>query len=216
MNTNASAFGAKKKRHRGNGRTNGYHSFFYHKYFEGWVEYEVLSPNGKKEITRLYTAPWYQMDLGRRRKILWLLGSLLLIGASALCFFYGFIADTSANTKVYVVIPEAVAAVFSGILFITYLSMATAPKQLTIYEYSSTIQAMIRQSKFGCVLDGILVAMVGVDMLCSPQCISGDGKVMLLFLMQGIFLFVLHQISKRIPYIQLSNTDSIPEDAIPI
>ncbi len=194
-----------------------FHSKSYHRYFEGYAEYEMVNEKGKKTLRRVYTGAWYRQDLKaaayvglRIFYVLLAVGVLFLFGAAA-------VYQKESGNVLYVVLPEAATVGFLiYLLYILLVNYLFVPRKMTINDYRVSSRSL-KNGSFGCA-----------------ACLAADGLTTLLYLMlhrgayAGIWYAVLEFLGAsalsaaiyltegRIPYLMEENENKPGEDDIVI
>ncbi len=112
-----------------------FHSRFYHRYFEDYIEYETISSSGKSVIVRKYKGSWYIEEGDRSRRIKRRLVSAAL-GLLTIGFFAGAACmPVTANRLIYGAIGQVILfalLVLKAFAFNTYRSLE---ERITIGDY---------------------------------------------------------------------------------
>ncbi|MCC8066955.1 MAG: hypothetical protein LIO94_07625 [Clostridiales bacterium] len=85
-----------------------YHSRLYHRHFEGYSEKVVTKANGKKKISRVYTASYYRCTLSKASKILLRFLYLFLTILAVVFSLRNGLSDADVNLVWYTALPQAI------------------------------------------------------------------------------------------------------------
>lgn len=188
-------------------------SFFsssYHRYFEGYSEYEVTDEKGVSRIRRIYTGMYYIPELDRKQWILHrLVQSMLWIAAWALLIF-GASRQGAGNSIWYVGICQAVdvaVLVWIGSALFNYL---IASAKMTVGEWRSSAQRIIRGSICALVSIVVTAVMTVLDLM-----LTGEGTVEHLcstacYLLASLCMVTMWMTERRIVYKRVPSTERAP------
>lgn len=143
-----------------------FHSRSYHRYFEGYKEYETADAKGKKRLKRVYVGNWYRQEL-KAPAYIGLRILYVLLTAGVLAFFVAAaLSQKESGSAIYVVLPEAVTVGFLVYLLYTLLvNYLFIPRNMTVNDYRISSKALKKGS------------------LCCTACLAADALATLLYLL---------------------------------
>jgi hypothetical protein len=195
-----------------------WHNKAYHRYFEGYTEISVPSPNGKGTvIQRIYTGDYYRQDLAKPQRIL--LRALYLV--LYLCAVYLFVSSAvlplPSNSTWYVTISQAVSIPFLFWLAIVLVSYLPAGYDMTINEYRSSSLAL-KKSTIGAAISLGTAALVTLVFIFLNQ---ADRQLvelpsMVKYLVGGLSVFLMNRIENKVNYLIIPSQNKPPIENVDI
>lgn len=188
-----------------------WHSGAYHRYFEGYTERQIVGPDGKARLTRVYTGVWYRQKLDRKSYILVRLLYLALLLLMAGAMILASRSQGGAGTAFYVVLPEL--ATLCLLLYLAYILLTGylfMPRKLTVYGYKSSTGALKRTARFLLVVYLADAAMSLAEWLLhlSENRFESFPVTMAAFLAGAAMAAAMEGIERRIVYEEEENPDS--------
>jgi hypothetical protein len=180
-----------------------WHSHAYYRFFEGYSEVSVPKPNGKGyKIQRSYIGDYYHQDLTRGQRLL-LRGLYVVI---FLCIDYLFFSTAAlpvtSNATWYVVLTQVVSIPFLFWILIVFFNYLPVWRDLTIYEYRSSSQAL-QIATLGASLGMGLVALATLVFMFSN--LSNEPLLELLsagkYLSAGLLALLMNRVEKKVRYL---------------
>jgi hypothetical protein len=196
------------------GKPGTWHSKAYHRFFEGYSEVSVPKPNGKGyTIQRVYTGDYYRQDLTGGQRLL-LRG---LYVALFLCIAYLFVSTAvlpvTSNATWYVVLTQVVSIPFLFWILIVFFNYLPAWRDLTIYEYRSSSQAL-QKATLGASLGMGVVALATLVFMVSN--LSNEPLLELLsagkYLSAGLLALLMNRVERRVHYLIVPSQNRPPID----
>ena len=191
-----------------------WHSKAYHRYFEGYSEISVPSPNGKGTVVqRIYTGDYYRQDLAKPQRIL--LRALYVV--LYLCAVYLFVSNAilplPSNTTWYVTLAQAVSIPFLFWIAIVLFSYLPAGHNMTINEYRSSSQAL-KKSTLGATISMGLAALVILIFIFLNQANKPLVELpsMVKYLVGGLSVFLMNRIENKVNYLMIPSQNKLPEE----
>lgn len=189
-----------------------WHSHAYHRYFEGYTEYNELDRNGKPHVRRVYTASWYTQDISRRRAVLlrvcYIALFLLMCGAVV-------VAGTrqgAAGTAFYIVLAElATLLLLAWLGYTLFVNYLFAPKKMTVHDYHASSGTVRRVSFALAVSFGMDILLTVLEaMLKGTDAFSNFGITLAAFTAGCVRAVIMHLTEKRVPYREIENKKEAP------
>ena len=112
-----------------------FHSRFYHRYFEDYVEYESLDERGKLVIVRHYKGSWYieEGDRSQRIRRRWISAGL---GFLTIGFFIGAACmPVAANRLIYGAVGQVILFALLVIKLFAFNTYRSLDERITIGDY---------------------------------------------------------------------------------
>jgi hypothetical protein len=201
-----------------NGGRGTWHSQAYHRFFEGYSEVSVPKPNRKGyTIQRVYTGDYYRQDLtgGQRLLVRGLYVALFL------CIAYLFISTAvlpvTSNATWYVVLTQAVSIPFLFWILIVLFNYLLAWRDLTIYGYRSSSQALQKATLGASLGMGVVALAILVFMFSN---LSNDPLLELLcagkYLAAGLLALLMNRVEKKVHYLIVPSQNRPPINLLPI
>lgn len=195
-----------------------WHSKAYHRFFEGYSEFTIPTPDGKGyRIQRIYTGNTYRQDLTRGQRVLLRVLYVVLF----MCVVYLFVSSAAlpltSNSTWYVTLPQAVSLPFMfwiGIVFFAYLP---AEWDMTIHEYRSSSLALQKATLGAAICLGVTVLAMLIFIMLNPA--DEPLKVLrcaLGFFAGGLITLGMYWIERKINYSTIPSQNRPPEDSIEI
>jgi len=185
------------------GRRGTWHSKAYHRFFEGYSEVSIPKPTGKGyAIQRVYTGDYYRQDLTGRQRLL-LRGFYVAIFS---CIAYFFISTAvlpvTSNVTWYVVLTQVVSIPFLFWILIAFLYYLPARRDLTIYGYRSSSQAL-QKATLGASMGMVVVTLATLVFMFSN--LSNEPLVELLsagkYLSAVLLALLMNRVEKKVHYL---------------
>lgn len=181
----------------------------YSRIFEGYTEYSVLGKDGKKHITRVYTAPYYRQDLGRKKRLAVRLGYLCALTLAAVCVISAGIQNTGSNRVLYVTLAQAACVFCMGWMAVCLVEYLPMHDNLTVYEYKTSACAIRRASFWasvsaGCLSAGSLLYMI----LHARECVLTDITIPVRYLLATAMVAAVCVTEHKISYETVENRNS--------
>ena len=129
--------------------------FHQRRFFEGYVQYVTVSPDGKRHRHNVYTGYWYTQRLTkqeRTRHKLWNI-LLFLVGAAALIFACTRVIPV--NTRWFAAIPSFAGLYAFGWIAVAVFNEFIVPQKRTIGDYRATSLGLRRGGMMALVSSGV-------------------------------------------------------------
>ena len=139
----------------------GIFSHFYHRYFEGYSEYMIIEPDGKRRIERVYTGEYYICPLTGMKKAARGAAYVFAFTLSAFLFVWAASRPVEANSAMYVVAATAIAIAGYVMVGRGIFNYCTNPTKMTVGEWRSATERIINGSTF-CSAFGILTGIMAM------------------------------------------------------
>ena len=192
------------------------HSRSYHRYFENYVEKEVLKPGGGVTIQRVYVGQYYRVDLTdkalRRQQIQFLLLYIVCLAgylAGALQARVSAVSLVAVSTML-----PLIAVVFFGVAIFYRLSV---PREMEIRSYRDSSENLIIYSR------AFLVCMVicfgftlGGCLMIEAYSLQETLPTRVCYLLSIGAARVAYRIEKNTPYKKLDPKQARPAESSPI
>lgn len=198
--------------------TRGFHSWSYHKHFEGYTEYRRLQQNGSTKLIREYTGKWYQQSLTSAQRIGLRVLHLLLFVLMTACFI---LAGTSAGTSGaswYAAIVGLASILFMTAMGYTLLiNYLFAPVRMTIGEYKSA-SGSLKVTAIGVAVCNLLGALMTLVYMVLHMKTIGVGLLITIaeYLLSGAIALLIYKLESSIKYDIYDNHTDVPEDGVEI
>jgi hypothetical protein len=197
---------------RKQGKHGLWHGKAYHRFFEGYTEISVPTPDGKgSSIQRIYTGNYYRQDLTKSQRI------LLRLLYVALCLSAGYLFVSSAalpvasNSTWYVVLAQVVCVPFLFWILIVLFSYLPAGLDLTINDYRSSALAL-QKATLGSAIALGMVALATVVFIFLNR--SSEPQLELLcavkYLAAGLLALSMNLIEKKVNYLIIPSQNKLP------
>ena len=195
-----------------------WHSKAYHRFFEGYSEFTVPTPNGKGyRIQRVYTGNTYRQDLTTGQRILL---RVLYVGLF-LCAVYLFVSSAvlplPSNSTWYVTLPQAVSLPFMFWIVIAFVAYLPAERDMTIHGYRSSSLALQKATLGAAICLGITALATLVFSILNPS----DEPLRVLrcalsFFAGGLISLGMNWIERKVKYLIIPGQNHPPEDSVEI
>ena len=192
----------------------GYHSAAYHRYFEGYSEYEIPDAKGRGRISRVYTGIYYTPEMGNKNHT-WLkcICAFLYLASLAL-YLLAATRLTGANSTWYVALAQfgaLISALLSGSGIINTL---TAPRRRTIWEWRISSQRL-RRGSAGMAAFLFLSALLNLLYLAlsGPDNLSSQLAAIFCFLLAATAGLLLNRLEANVKYVETRSENQIPPEA---
>lgn len=191
-----------------------FHSASYHRFFEGYTEYETVNAKGKKVLKRVYTGIWYVQDLATPNYFFLRALYCLLFAGIVLLFSRAGMTQQESGTALYVVLPEIATVCFLFYLLYTlFVGYLFVPRKMTVHDYRSSSLSLKKASKgMGICLFADTALTVLYLFLHRGTSASGAGAAALEFLGAALLAGAMCLIECKIPYKEVEN-DTAPEQS---
>ena len=194
-----------------------WHSHAYHRYFEGYTEYNELDRNGKPHVRRVYTASWYMQDVSRRRYVLlrvfYTALFLLMCGA----VLAAGTRQGTAGTAFFIVLAElATLLLLAWLGYTLFVNYLFAPEKMTVHDYHVSSGSVKRISlalttAFGA--DALLTVLEGI--LKGTDRFGSFGVTLAAFAAGCFCAVIMHLTEKRVPYREIENKkEALPQGTV--
>ncbi len=180
----------------------GYHSHFYHTFFEDYVERARTDNKGTKRVIRTYIGDYYYSSLTvlQRRGVK--TAYILLFCFTVFFYLKAAGMPVESNFQWYVTVPEAI-DLFLMLWFLkTIIYYVTAKKEMTIGEYKSTSKALMQISAVSAAGFGLTAAVLLVS-LFRLQKTAETGAILLCaadMLLCGVCMAAVFVMEKTMRY----------------
>lgn len=166
----------RKKNRQDNGLGEFHQSGSYHRYFDGWAEYEALNEKGKVRIQRTYVGDYHCVQMSGKSRLMLRLALWLLTGASLFLFILGAVQDTQQNGSSILAVVQ-LAAVCGHVAM--FFSLGNLRTKMTVYDYKAGPRALVKRSRITACLSGVCLLVTVV--LSIVQGLSESTQVMSMF-----------------------------------
>lgn len=192
-----------------------YHSGPYRRYFKDYAEKQVVEPDGRLRIERIYVGRYYMRKLSPRQRLLRkALYAVLYLAACAL-FLHAAVENAAVNRTWFVVVPSTLSLLSFFWLLVPVFFYMTAPKEMVVRTYKDSSGNLIRLSLITAILLSVTAAAAVVRALTAGGELSAfvaAGQ----YIAAGAILFCLCWLEKRQPYEVLPPTNRRPEKSVVI
>lgn len=193
-----------------------YHSRSYHRYFENYVEKEVLKPGGGYEIQHVYVGNYYRADLtaseNRRNKLeIFILYLLTLTGY----FTGGLLSAVSATAIVAIAtMPSLIAVLF---LAVSVFYRLVVPKEMEIRQYRDSSQVLVRRALACAVCLGLCFAATVAGCSVIPGYpLAKHLASLILYALALACTMMIYLLEKHTSYLTLPPRQERPSESFPI
>lgn len=203
-----------KQRAREEGSGIKFRGRHYHQYFEGYSEYCVDLPNGKKKVERIYTGVYYVQELSVHQKILLRISYVLFYVLTAAAFLYPVLQPVPFNTKWFIVLIEAAVIIFMFRLACGLVNYCFGHKRMTAGEYRFS-SMKVRSEAFRCGTALAVLAVIAAGYVLRLQ----DVKYItcaICFIIGSFWMFLMFFIEGKIEYRKEKSENKIPPGGIEI
>jgi hypothetical protein len=184
-----------------------FHSWSYHRFFEGYKEVKVLDANGRPSIKRIYTGTWFKQNLSTSKYVLLRTWYVLLFAGIIFMLIQAASLQKESGQVQYLVIPEI--ATTGGIfllfyvLFVNYLFV---PKRMTLHDYRSSA-VLIKQAAMLLSICFGLDAFMQIVYVISHRLAAHTSEVWAAyrFMIAGIGSFMILWTERRVSYLEIEN-----------
>lgn len=195
-----------KRFSNGEPSTASFHSRSYHRYFEGYTEITRIQPNGRKKIERIYTGVYHIQALEKGKRLVLLLGYVLLWLACAALFALGAVQPVGSNQSWYTVSFQVVTVAMLFWMLCTLINYITAPKKLTIHDYRTTSGSLKRAGTASAIAAALSALTTLLYLLLHLQDNpSREVLCFVLFLLSSGASYAIARIEKGIPYQEIAS-----------
>ena len=151
----------------------GNNKFHQRRFFEGYVQYVTVGPDGKRHRYNVYTGYWYTQQLTKQERTRHKLLNILffLVGAAALVF--ACTRTIPVNTRWFAAIPS-----FAGLYAFCWIAVAVfnefiVPQKRTIGDYRATSLGLKRGGMMALISSGVTF------LITLGYLMAGDGDLRL-------------------------------------
>lgn len=145
----------------------GLHSYFYHKFFEGYSEYYVRDDEGKNRLRREYTSIGYLPDISGKRFLAhkFLYWGLFIIAGFIFVYSALILGGSKSDSDWYAVISQSLALFSMLILLWSLICFTMCSGVLTIHDFKSGPLAVRNNSLIVAVLMAISFLIKGIGLI---------------------------------------------------
>lgn len=199
----------------GEGSGRGWHSNAYHRYFEGYSEYETLDSRGKTIIKRVYEGTVYSSELDRRGKT----GLRLLL--SALWFASGAVFVLAATREVTANMLWISALLQFAVLgclvwmLTALVNVWMSPEKMTAADYKTGSRRLISSALTAlavmllCSLTYLICAFVFEEYILMHLLCAG------LCCVSALLMLLANRLESNVTYHEEKSGDQVPIEADP-
>jgi hypothetical protein len=195
-----------------------WHSKAYHRFFEGYSESTIPTPNGKGyRIQRVYTGNTYRQDLTTGQRVLL---RVLYVGLF-MCAVYLFVSSAvlplTSNSTWYVTLPQAVSLPFMFWIVSAFGAYLPAEREMTIHGYRSSSLALQKATLGAAICLGLTALATLAFTILNPT----DEPLRVLgcalrFFTGGLISLGMNWIERKVNYSTIPSQNRPPEDNIEI
>lgn len=203
-----------KKRFRSDSSLGEFHqSGSYHRYFEGWAEYETLSAKGKVKINRVYVSDYYCVDLPCRT---WNIMRCVLWAATILSiafFIIGSVQNTMQNRNQLLAVLQVIAASGYVAMFFALGSLRT---KMTVHEFKSGPRALKKSSTVTAITNALCFAVTVAVSAVQKISLTGKSEMtsMFCFAVSALILSTISLAAHRLPIAIKENENAVPDGSV--
>ena len=193
-----------------------WHSKAYHRFFEGYSEFTIPTPDGKGyRIQRVYTGNTYRQDLTRgQQRLLRVLYVVLFM-----CVVYLFVScavlPLPSNSTWYVTLPQAASLPFMFWIVIAFAAYLPADSDMTIHGYRSSSLALRKATLGAAICLGLTALATLIFIMLNPA--DKSLKVLrctLGFFAGGLITLGMNWIERKVKYSIIPSQNRPPEDIL--
>lgn len=202
------------KRGRLNSGPGEFHqSSSYHRYFEGWAEYETLTVNGKVKIKRVYVGDHHCIDLPRGTWNLLRCALWAAVILSMAIFIIGSVQNTVQNQNPLLAVLQVVTA---GGYVTMFFALGSLRTKMTIYEYKSGPRALKKSGTITAIASALCLAGTIVISLVQNLILTGKPEVtaLICYTVSALILAVVTLVACRLPITIEKNENMIPNGSV--
>ena len=218
-NKGKNAAGRAEADYFGDDESSIHHSKYYHDYFRGYTEVRTENPKNRfkpYKIHRVYTAPWIVADMEKPLYFSYCCCYALLALMCAILFITA-LTDRAVpgNYSWIVAIPGYLSVVAVILLVACTAAYLLRPKQMTLYEHSSSTKRLKTFSLIAGILCG-LTALVSLSYLV----LAGKGQtgrsLLTVIKLAGASAsaFGIWNLERKMPYTEKTNDTKLPEGEV--
>ncbi|MCD8020942.1 MAG: hypothetical protein LUF92_15620 [Clostridiales bacterium] len=198
--------------------THSFHSFSYHRHFEGYTECRQKNAKGKVKLVRKYNGAWYRQDLSNVRYILLRLGYIGALEAIIALFVSTATMGGMENTPWYLTISELITIFFlTAAVYTLLVNYVFAPKKMTIGDYKSSSRSWMLVAKGMAICFGVNALFLLLCMATGQFTDSTSGMFSAgMMLLAGLLSLALWQVELRVPYKTTEGRAPTEEDGVEI
>ena len=194
-----------------------YHSRPYHRYFKDYAEKQVIEPDGKLRIERIYVGRYYARKLSPRQRLLRKVLYAVLYLAACAVFLHAAVENVAVNRTWFVVVPSTLSLLALFWLLVPMFFYMTAPKEMIVRTYKDSSGNLIRLS----LITAILLSVTAVTAVVQTFVAEGGIELSALvvagqYIAASAILFCLCWLEKTQPYEILPPTNKRPEKSVVI
>lgn len=188
-----------------------HHSRYYHSFFKGFSEKIVPGKNGRgRKIERVYTEDYIVSGLDNMAEIVSRISVLVLFLISLIPFFFSAIARAPFNSTAYVAAAQMLGIIILIFELGTILFYLARSLKMTIYDYSSTSERLIKLSGIA----GIVLLICFVSALITVIIYRfdlSDIRYAAGYLLAALVQFTLRVYEDKKTYTSIENDIQEPE-----
>lgn len=173
----------------------------YQRYFEDYVETNMVMPNGKIQIQRMYVGDYYCQNIPLWQRLLIRIVYLLLFSVSAVLYYSNGMQSIYCNQIWYVTLCQfaTMACIIWSIVGLAEYLFSMG--KLTIGEYKSVIKKLHKAPYFATATMWLTMAASALCLIVAPEAGMDDWPVFLSkYLAAGVLMLAIPTIDKRIAY----------------
>ncbi len=195
-----------------------WHSKAYHRFFEGYSEFTVPTPNGKGyKIQRVYTGNTYRQDLTRSQWVLLRVVYVVLFLCAVYLFVSCAVLPLPSNSTWYVTLPQAVSLPFMFWIVIAFVAYLPAEREMTIHGYRNSSLSLQKATLGSAISLGVTALTTLIFIMLNP---SGEPLDVLRctasFFAGGLVTLGMYWIERKVKYLIISGQNHPPEDSLEI
>ncbi|NBJ92866.1 hypothetical protein D5281_09700 [bacterium 1xD42-62] len=191
----------------------GFHSKGYRRYFEGYSEYLVEKPNGRRKIERVYTGVYHKQELNHMQRIWIRTFYCISFGMSLLLFLFCATRNVPSNYSWYVATAEAVSTASLFWTLCCLFHYMTAGENMTLYEYHCVDKLKKAVKWTSGALFGISVTTAIYILLHMKEDISGELACLVSALGASGMCMEIYMAEKKIRYASFLSPNKAPEQS---
>ena len=200
-------------------RTRGiWHSKAYHRFFEGYSESAIPTPNGKGyRIQRVYTGSHYRQDLTTGQRVLLRVLYVVLFLCTVYLFMSSAVLPLPSNSTWYVTLPQAASIPFLFWILVVFFSYLPAKWDMTIDDYRRSSLALQKATLGSAICLGLTALATLAFSILNPT----DEPLRVLgcalrFFAGGLISLGMNWIERKVKYLIIPGQNNPPEDSLEI
>lgn len=189
----------------------GWHSNAYHRYFEGYSEYETLDSRGKTVIRRVYEGTVYSQNLDRKQRVKLhvLLGVLWLAGAAV--FALAATRPVPANMLWYSVLPQFAVLGFLVWALTALVNYYMAPEKMTVADYNTGSRRLVKSSLAALIAMLLCAAVYLICAFAFEECILLHLLCAALCGVSALLMLLVNRLESNVTYTEEKSGEKVPE-----